>query len=102
MLRASEAGLFAVSRRLLALRIPLLQWATISTDASSSFEALGEFSERNQLRSGDAADLVFVRLAHIDQNELVAAIDFRLHFNRVDVAFRCQPVAVYRKTAGNR
>ena len=52
-------------------------------------EAFWQLTERNQLRSGDAADLVFVRLAHVDEDEVVAAIDFRFHLNRIDVAFRC-------------
>ena len=72
-----EAGGFQDSAGL-ALRIPLLQWITISASGSSSLETLADFAERNQLRRGDIADLVLVRLAHVDQDEVIAAIELRL------------------------
>ena len=71
-----------------ALRMPLLQCATISSSGSSSPTRFGKFAERNQSRAGNAADLEFVRLAHVDQREIVAAIELRLDFRRLDIAGR--------------
>ena len=70
-----------------ALRTPLLQCATISSAVFSSFTRFGRSPSGISFASGNAADLVFVRLAHVDQHELVAAIDLRFHFHRIDLAF---------------
>ncbi len=35
--------------------------------------ALGHFAQRDKFRAGDAANLVFMRLAHVDQDERVRA-----------------------------
>ena len=64
----------------LALRMPLLQWITMSAVGIELAHVLRELAQRNQLRAGNAADLVLVRLAHVDQHEVVAAIDLLLHF----------------------
>src|SRR5262249_7497775 len=50
-------------------------------------EALADFTERNELGPGDVADLVFVRLADIDEHEVIAAIQHLLHFGHFDLAF---------------
>ena len=62
---------------------------TISAVRIEFGQALRQFAERNQRRARNAADLKFVRLAHVDQHELIAAIEFRFHFRGLDFARRC-------------
>ena len=69
----------------LALRPPILQWTTISRLESSSLTRLGRSFERNQM-SADVADLVFVRLAHVEHEEILFRIETPLQF--FDLNFR--------------
>ena len=50
-------------------------------------DALGKLAERNELRAGDVADPVLVRLAHVNQHEVFSAIDLGLQLHHVDFAF---------------
>ena len=38
-------------------------------------EVFRKFTQRNERGSGNACDLVFVRLAHIDEGEVVTAVE---------------------------
>src|SRR5436190_1954644 len=48
-------------------------------------EALPDLAERDQARGGDVADLVLVRLANVDQYEVVAAVELGLYLFYVDL-----------------
>ena len=50
-------------------------------------QALREIAERDQGRARDAADLELVRLADVDERELVAAVQTRFDLGDLDVAF---------------
>ena len=47
--------------------------------------ARGELAERDELRAGDAADVPLIRLAHVEEHEVVAAIELRLQLLHGDV-----------------
>src|SRR5665213_3899931 len=47
-------------------------------------DALGHVVQRDQLRARDLRNLIFVRLAHVDELELVAAVEFCLQRDSVD------------------
>jgi hypothetical protein len=51
-------------------------------------QAHGNFAQRDQPGGGDMADRVLVRLAHVDQDEVVSAVELGFHFRNVDFAFR--------------
>src|SRR5579863_5289439 len=48
-------------------------------------QPLRQIAQRDQLRARDAGDLVLVRLTHIDELELVAAIEARLESGHVNL-----------------
>ncbi len=48
---------------------------------------LRQVAEGDQFRLRDIADLIFVWLAHIQQQELVSAVQLGFHLNRIDLAF---------------
>ena len=64
-----------------AERLPLRQWATISRELSSSLTRLRKIAERNQV-AAEIADLIFVRLANVENVEIVAAIQTRFQIAR--------------------
>src|SRR5580692_3813917 len=47
-------------------------------------QARRQFTERNQFRSGNSADVILERLADIDKDELLFAIDLCLELRRGD------------------
>ena len=49
--------------------------------AEKAVDVCSQRAQRHQFRPFDAAQLVFPRLAHIDQHEFFAAIQAALHFN---------------------
>ena len=51
-------------------------------------QSLLQFAERNQDGARNPADLEFVRLTHIDQRKLIAAIELRFDFSGLDVTAR--------------
>jgi len=71
----------------LALRTPLRQWITMS-DWGRTRSSVWNFAQRDQSGGGDMADLVLVRLAHVDRHEMVSAVESGFHFGNVDFAFR--------------
>ena len=62
----------------LALRMPLLQWTTISRFAVQLAEALRQLRQRHQRAAGDPADLELLRVAHVEDEDLLAAVEPRL------------------------
>ena len=45
----------------------------------------GKLAEGDELRAGNPADLILVRLTDIDQHKAVAVVPLRLHLHRVDL-----------------
>src|SRR5207244_4258377 len=48
--------------------------------------ALRQIAQWNELRGRNTADLILVGLAHIEQQEAIATIEFRFYFNGIDLA----------------
>ena len=69
----------------LALRPPILHCTTISVVRVELGVTPRDIAERDQLRPGDAVDLVFVRLADVDDAQLVAAVEALLQLDRRDL-----------------
>jgi hypothetical protein len=82
MLRARKPAFFSKSTAL-APRMPLFAVGHDLNVAIQLVDALRELAQRNQLCVRDATDLVFVRLAHVDQHERIAATDFSPHLQRI-------------------
>ena len=95
-------------RTALALRPPILQCTTISGASAprgSAASCFGKLAQRNQRRSRDAADLKLIRLAHVEDEQPIAAIDARLQIVDGCLRHRCGRVrgpARRRRTARNR
>ena len=72
----------------LALRTPLRQWATISRLESSSFMRAGSIAQRDEIPA-DVADLIFVRLAHIEDEDVVASVESGFQFLGLNFRHGC-------------
>src|SRR5580692_10771660 len=80
VLHLAEAGLTKEVARLAAADSALAMCDDLD-GAVELIDPLGQIAQRDQLRSGDLADLILVRLAYIDQQEVVAAILLGLHLD---------------------
>src|SRR5579871_1833989 len=77
-----EASLFQHAARLRAAHAAFAMNHDIGV-LIELMQSLRHFAERNQLRGGDVADLVLVRLAHVDQHELVTAVEHGFDFREI-------------------
>ena len=68
--------------------MPLLQWTTISRSGVELAEALRQLRQRDQRAAGNAADLKLLGVAHVEDEQVLAAVEPLLQFLDGDVSVR--------------